>query len=408
MLFYTSGAILSLFVGGANRISVEAGDSQLLALQLVFYGVALCFIAIRWRTMVRSAWNVRWIIAYVLVAMASSAWSVYPSFTLRRAIALAATTAFGIYFGTRYSVREQLEILAWTCFAIAVVSLFFVFVFPGYGIDHIEHVGDWKGVFDQKNVLARMMILGTLVFVALPGRGSRIQTVKAAGISVCLLLVFMSGSRTALLVGLILFAAMLPFRALRLPFTASIPILLTITGIGIVLVVSVLGNSSALLDLMGRSSNLTGRTELWTAVWAAARTHPWLGFGYSAFWTGLTGPSRSVLAQVQWVTPHSHNGLLDVCLDLGAVGVLLLGASYFTGMLNATRAYLKHTSFGCTWPLMFLVFLFLYNFTESAIPRANSILWILYVACVVAATRMVKSGLTPTVLPIESHVGNAR
>lgn len=112
MLFYTSGAVLSLFVGEADRLSAEAGNKQLFVLQLAFYGAAFCFMAMRWRTLFRSAWDARWIISYVLVAMASSAWSIHPSFSLRRSITLAVTTAFGIYFGTRYSVREQLGILA--------------------------------------------------------------------------------------------------------------------------------------------------------------------------------------------------------------------------------------------------------------------------------------------------------
>src|SRR4051812_48084117 len=45
----------------------------------------------------------RWQVYLVALAVVSVAWSATPEFSLRRAIALIGTTAFGAYIGVRYS-----------------------------------------------------------------------------------------------------------------------------------------------------------------------------------------------------------------------------------------------------------------------------------------------------------------
>ena len=133
-------------------------------LQIAFYAVVFCFIAIRWRLVLRAAWNAKWILALVAIAVASSAWSQDPFFTLRRSIVLLATTVYGIYFGGRFTIPEQLRLLSWTFALVVFSSLFMVIVLPQYGVDHGVFFGAWQGAFTQKNVLARAMVLAALVF----------------------------------------------------------------------------------------------------------------------------------------------------------------------------------------------------------------------------------------------------
>ena len=79
--------------------------------------------AVRWRTVLQSAWNAKWILALLLVAFASAAWSQDPTITVRRAAVLCATTLFGVYFATRFDVPDQLRLLAWTCGLVVCLSL---------------------------------------------------------------------------------------------------------------------------------------------------------------------------------------------------------------------------------------------------------------------------------------------
>lgn len=86
--------------------------------------------------------------------------------------------------------------------------------------------------------------------------------------------------------------------------------------------------------LLGRSPNLTGRLELWSAAVSLAWSRPWLGYGYGAFWS--SEPGRLVAATVGWVPLHAHNGYLDVWLSLGFPGLALVAALF---LLSACRAF---------------------------------------------------------------------
>ena len=84
--------------------------------------------------------------------------------TLRRSLVLLATTVYGIYFGGRFTIPEQLRLLSWTFALVVFSSLFMVILLPQYGVDHGVFFGAWQGAFPQKNMLARAMVLAALVF----------------------------------------------------------------------------------------------------------------------------------------------------------------------------------------------------------------------------------------------------
>src|SRR5262249_4294022 len=129
------------------------------------------------------------------------------------------------------------------------------------------------------------------------------------------------------------------------------------------------------LGTLNASTTLTGRTAIWNAVWTMIQRHFWFGYGYGGFWRGLAGPSAYVGSVVGSTPPHSHHGSLDTWLDLGAVGLVLLAVSLATTFGLAWCAMRGAESLVETWPLVFVVFLLLYNLTESALVVRNSLFW---------------------------------
>jgi O-antigen ligase len=106
---------------------------------------------------------------------------------------------------------------------------------------------------------------------------------------------------------------------------------------------------------------------------------PWLGYGYGGFWLGETGPSAAFWAAVGWKTPHSHNGFIDLALDLGLVGLFALVVALVTAFVRAIgRARTARTA-DAVAPLMFLAYTVLYNLSESSLLRHNTIFWVLYI-----------------------------
>jgi O-antigen ligase len=115
------------------------------------------------------------------------------------------------------------------------------------------------------------------------------------------------------------------------------------------------------------------------------RQYPWLGYGYGAFWAGgWSGESAHVSLWVSRfandpVVVHAHNGFLDLLLDLGLLGLATFALGFSLATLRAVYWVRATRTAAGLWPLVYLTFILLYNFTESSILQHNNVFWILYV-----------------------------
>lgn len=382
MLFYLTGAVFPFIAGTEDRYARLQGNTFDLALQLAFYAVAGLFIASNWQTVVEGAKSVKWIVGLLLIAIASTAWSQDPSFTLRRSIVLVATTVFGIYFGSRFTVPQQLRLLAWTCALVVLSSFAIAIVLPRYGVDHFLHPGDWQGAFTQKNMLARIMVLAVMVFYfARPSVG---RFARWTGMAASFALLALSRSVTGAIVFCLICATLPLYRLLRTKISFAVPILIAI-GVGAAGSALVIASSLAdILQLVNRSPRLTGRTDLWAAVMTSILKHPLLGYGFNGFWQGMQGESASLLQTVGWPALHSHNGFLDLTLDLGFLGLVIFAIGYVGFLRRAIDLSGKIRGSVPIWLCTYLAFMFFYNLSESSILVENNICWVLYTATAVS------------------------
>ncbi len=237
-----------------------------------------------------------------------------------------------------------------------------------------------------------MMVLGGLCLFLLARRERRARILYWGGFGLCLFVMAMSRSMTAVVVIALLLAAYPAVKALRWPawrWRSSLltPILFFSTLIGIIFLAWLLSdtkNISAVLGLLGKDKTLSGRTELWAAVVYAIGKQPWLGYGYAAFWETNTRELNDVLKMAWLEAPHAHNGLLQLMLDVGAIGTILF---LITLVLVVGRAIIwvrRNRNEDSLWPLCYLIFMVLYNFTEPTILKHNNIFWMLYVAVVLS------------------------
>ena len=165
MLFYLTGVVMSLVFRDADMAAAPQTNPIDLAVKATLYAVSFVFISLQWGSFVRNLWNIKWLLALLLIAIISTQWSQNPSLTLRSDAVLLASTAFGVYFGTRYTVPEQLRLLAWTYSFTIALSYFFALFLPSYGIEQESNVDAWKGAFSYKNVLAEAAVFAMLVFL---------------------------------------------------------------------------------------------------------------------------------------------------------------------------------------------------------------------------------------------------
>ena len=375
MLLYCTVGLLPAITGDTGDSAAADGNPLAFTVQAAFYLVAFCFIALHWRKVIRGAWNAKWILLLVLVAVVSTVWSQYPLFTLRRSAVMLATTAFGIYFGSRFTIPQQLRLLGWACALIVFTSFFMAIFFPQYGVNHLSSPGAWQGVFLRKNSLARAIVLSMLVFYfARPPTGWWVRWVGIAG-ALCLLV--LSRSATSIVVFAVMVATLPMYRLVRSKLTVAIPFL---TVVGVAAVASaVLCHMflPSLLEVLQRDTTLTGRTEVWHAILRSIAKRPWLGYGFNAFWTA-EGESARVAQQVNWGVQGGHNGFLDVTLDLGILGLSIFLAGYVVMCRRALRLVRKTRGVVPIWLCTYLAFILLYSLTESTVLRQNNIFWILY------------------------------
>src|SRR5262249_31164767 len=100
---------------------------------------------------------------------------------------------------------------------------------------------------------------------------------------------------------------------------------------------------SGLVKSLGRDPTLTGRTAIWNVVLGMSG-NSLLGTGFESFWLG---PRLEKIWKLYWWHPNeSHNGYIEVFLNLGWIGVLLLILLLVTGYRNVMRALRQYPEEG--------------------------------------------------------------
>lgn len=389
VLLLATGAILPLWrLGGgdtggvAARIQVEGDPAQQrvwLAVFLLIAGLA----AWHGRAVLSAGGRTVWLWVLPGLATASIAWSSAPALTLRRSVLLLGATLFGVYLAARFSADTLVGLLSAVLATIALLSLAAALLLPAYGVEHGLLEGDWRGVFAQKNKLGWAMVLGTAVWVLrlLYGRGAAV--VNGAFLALSAFLLVLSNSKTSVVVLTVVLAALFLLRVGQGGAGASG---LALIGIGIVGPAGaawLLGHYEVVLGALGRDATLTGRTEYWAQALLAIEQRPTLGYGYAAFWRGIDGPSADFVGAIGGNPTHAHNGLLDLGLVLGLVGVLLFLATLVLNLGRALARLGTRSGVDGAFPVIFLVFLVATNVTESDIMTYNSLTWMVYSAVTV-------------------------
>lgn len=115
------------------------------------------------------------------------------------------------------------------------------------------------------------------------------------------------------------------------------------------------------VSTMGKDPTLTGRTDIWSAV-IELNPNPWFGAGFESFWLG---PRLAKLWHVfVWHPNEAHNGYIEVFLNLGWTGLILLGVVIATGYWRIV-ARLRQGRGMATLMLAYFVVALVYSLAEA-------------------------------------------
>jgi exopolysaccharide production protein ExoQ len=150
------------------------------------------------------------------------------------------------------------------------------------------------------------------------------------------------------------------------------------------------GGETDVIQALGRQSSLSGRTDIWAAVIPAV-PNSIVGAGFEGFWISPgVQMFQQKLLEWHWYPPlvkdlnEAHDGYIDVYLNLGWVGVLLIAITLFCGYRCAFKAFERDPELGSLF-LAYIAMTVFYNITEAGF-RMLSPAWIFLLLAIVAAS----------------------
>jgi exopolysaccharide production protein ExoQ len=249
--------------------------------------------------------------------LSSTAWSVDGGATLRAAIQYLFLVIGLIGVAEQFDGDQFMRLLSWLCFLSAIASFVLLVVAPASALSEL---GDFRGLFSQKNVLGQAMAVGALA--CLHGRWAQTSgwTRFILFFSVIAAAAVKSESATSCL-AIVLYCAL--GTGIQLLQRGGASRIVGVTGltlfIGVLLVASV--DSGAFFEIIGKDPTLTHRTDIWAYIVPYMSERPVLGWGYAAFWSTQNPAAWAIADALHWYAPQAHNGALEILLSVGVVGL---------------------------------------------------------------------------------------
>jgi exopolysaccharide production protein ExoQ len=150
-----------------------------------------------------------------------------------------------------------------------------------------------------------------------------------------------------------------------------------------------LGGQGAAANAMGRSQDLTGRTDVWKVLIPMA-PNPILGAGFETFWLGQRAEKvRAVFSSPfnQSFINEAHNGYIEAYLNLGLLGVGLMALLLSHGYIGAVAAFRHNPEVGCLL-IAFILTSATYSITEAGF-RMLSPIWFFLLLSAIGARRII-------------------
>jgi exopolysaccharide production protein ExoQ len=382
VLLLATGAFLNLLGGEESAAGKGALGIILQTVWSLIYGTTLVLFLRNCKGLFKIIRRDLFLFALVGLAMISVFWSEDPSLTFRRSIALIGTTLFGIYFGRRFSLKDQIRLLSHVFLIGAMLSPIVVAILPRYGLADPEFGYAWQGIYGHKNNLGSAMALGIVVFIFrfILDRPASLRWLAAVTLAIGLL--YLSHSSTGLVVCVVALSVFAVAPALRWPPKKMTLFFLAIGAALVGAAFWALNNLTYVLSWVSRDQSFTGRTTIWMVSIVMITRHPWFGYGYSEFWPAYGSDMVARLTGLSEMS-HAHNAILNLWLDVGLVGVLIFAVQYCKSLWRSLLAVRYTKAVEWMWPLVFLVFLAAYGLVESVILQKNGLSWILFTAAAV-------------------------
>jgi exopolysaccharide production protein ExoQ len=353
-----------------------------MALRYLVWILSIGVLLVNWRiALQRLARN--WPLVMLLaLLMMSGLWSIKPEITNPRLLEVWQMACFGLFVATRFTIIQQLKLFSFCFCSGAFLSLIVAIVFPSAGRHILHHIGAFKGIYDYKNTLGSMMIMGMVTCSLLDLRSLWGRIYRWGGFALCFLLMLLSTSKTSLILTFGILALVQFYQSFRWRGRQTVIFFDVMVLVGACASMLVLENWVALVSGLGKDPTMSGRTKIWGAMLESVMKSPWLGFGRSTFWAEGSALARHAGDSIsyRYLPPHGHNGYLDLMMDVGVIGLALFVISFVIAYRRSLALAYSSKRLEDYWPVAFLTFLAMNNMTESFLMRIYNVYWPMYMA----------------------------
>ena len=308
--------------------------------------------------------------ALLLWMLCSCIWSNDASASITNGVRMVVDVALAVYLLKRYAVNDLLKILILLGSVAAASSLVLVLAFPQYGLqsrDLLYAFGAWQGIFGQKNLCGSVMTLLLLpaFFVQLDGRRGRAFRISYIAVLLVIIAMTRSAGSWVLCSCCLVFIGTLRL-LLRLNRKDAWTFGMVLLGVIVVAVLAIASDPDLFLRIIGKDPGMDGRSVIWSSLLLSAEKHPFVGYGFRAFWQGLRGESANVILRLGWTgMGYAENGVLELWLELGAVGVLLYALVFIRAAKDAVYCLRRNPLPSTMWYSSILFYLVIGNIWDG-------------------------------------------
>ncbi len=362
--------------GEAEQLSQSNVANQLIWISLSAAGLVVVVTRFLRGAMPALTTSLFFLLAYLALAFLSMSWALAPDISLRRAFQQILIVL--VFTGLTMFVRDKVRVLNAVFLVFAIAILLNTLLFPVIPTGPLGYAG----IHAQKNTLgaiAALCLIFSISYFLSAGASYKIFTAGIGLLSAGLLVVSQSKTSLGLAIICPLLAAgiVVLSRMFRTSFIIAMAVIAAIGVLMFLVIVEVLQLSTEDISLLlFNDTTFTGRTIIWNYVLNFFDQKPWLGWGYQSFWAiGTDAPNLKADNFISGLN-QSHNGYLDILLETGIVGfVVVLG--FLLSLCKAIdRAWSERADVAILL-LSLTLFCSFHNLLESSLTRGFAVPWII-------------------------------
>ena len=364
------------------------------------------------------------LLAFLVLATASTAWSFYPGATALGAITTIATVTGAVAVAVSFSWRELLQHLGTALRAILGLSLLFelyvsliirgpilpIIPEPGYDYsnlpakipqmlywsrDQLFEVfdgGKVQGILGNSVLLSFAALLGMIVFALQFAGGTTRRRWSLPWF--ILAVAALAASRSATIIAATVMVAVVAAAVLFVRRAGSARA--RTATYGVIAAVIVVGGTlavllrSTLFALLGKSEDLTGRLDIWAKVINLAQERPVQGWGWVSYWVPWVAPFDTLVTRNGVRQLHAHNAWIDIWFQLGIIGLIVFAVLVLSSVIRSWSFAVDRPQFAVAsqspftvesmLPLLVLTALLVQSIAESRLLVEFGMLFLVIVA----------------------------